>query len=307
MSRSVSKRLTEHLSTHKGNQMKITQTDNSYRHTPQTAKEPQRTLEKNTTIKTESSSVSISGHALLITHVYGGEPNPHFETVLDSTKCEKYYLTQADRDLLSRIYEFAQEQGASPRYVTALARDLAEYRQFQNGTMLHNLNCAENYDSEGHRLSYSFIEKDAATADRILKGDALKGSALDQDFIRYTTDPDHGAYHLCDFDFLEKVITRFSSTGDPDVKLPPQFQTYERKQGYIEHKSKEILNTTVLERMAKKQQAATAENSTTPSAEPGATTTETLKDVWHRALLQMMRKGGWQSSLATFLSGNRNG
>lgn len=208
---------------------------------------------------------------------------------------------------MARIYEFAQEQGASPRYVTGLARDLASYRQFQNGTMLHNLNCGHNYDNEGHRLSYSFFDKDAATAERILKGEAIKGSALDQDFIRYMMDPGFGAHHLFDFDFLEKVITRFSSTGDPDVKLSSQFQTYESKPGYIEHKSKEILNPTVLERMAKKQQASSAENGTTPSAESGAKTTDTVKDVWHRVLLQMMRNGGWQSSLAAFLSGNRNG
>ncbi|WP_157383986.1 hypothetical protein [Pseudomonas asplenii] len=285
--------------------MKITQTDNSYNYTSQPTKAPQKTPEKNA-ITTAPPSVSISGYALLITHIYNGEPNPCFETKFDTDKSDKYYLTQADRDLLARIYEFAQEQGASPKHVTSLAWDLADYRKYQNGRMMGNLNSGHMYDNDGHRLSYSFVAKDAATADRVLKGEAIKGSLLDQDFIRYTTDPGLGTHHFSDFDFLEKVITRFSSTGDPDVKLPPQFQNYERKKGYIEHKSKEILNPTVLERMAKKQQASTAENSTTPSTAPDTKTTETLKDVWHRALLQMMRKGGWQSSLATFLSGNRN-
>ncbi|MGY2170733.1 hypothetical protein [Pseudomonas gingeri] len=288
--------------------MKITQSETPLNFPPpQTKAAPAPTVVEHPLASSPPPAVSLSGQALLITHLYGGEPNPRFETVLDSTKSEKYYLTSADRDLLAHIYEFAQEQGAAPRYVTSLARDLAEYRQFQNGTMLGNLNSGNRYDIEGHQLSYSFTDKDAATAARILDGDVIKGSALDQDFLRYMLDPGHGAYHICDFDFLEKVITRFSTTGDPDVTLPPQFQTYQSHQGYIEHKSREILEPVTLERLARQKQEATGQNPAAPNPAPDSEKAETLQDIWRRSLLQMVRNGGWQSSLATFLSRNRNG
>ncbi|NWE68701.1 hypothetical protein HX857_08285 [Pseudomonas gingeri] len=288
--------------------MKITSSEKPYLHSPQKNEKTENPLPSTSTTTTNTpSSISISGQALLLTHLYSGQVNPPFETVLDPIKSEKYYLTQADRDLLASIYEFAQEQGAAPRYVTALARDLANYRKFQNGTMLGSLNSGHMYDIEGHQLSYSFIDKDAATATRILDGDVIKGSALDQDFLRYMLDPGHGAYHICDFDFLEKVVTRFSTTGDPDVTLPPQFQTYQSHQGYIEHKSSEILEPVTLERLARQKQEATGQNPATSPSAPDAEKAETLRDIWRRSLLQMVRNGGWQSSLATFLSRNRNG
>ncbi|NWB29570.1 hypothetical protein [Pseudomonas gingeri] len=288
--------------------MKITQSENPYNFPSARMKAaPAPPTTKNSVPATTSNSVSLSGEALLITHLYGGELNPPFETVLDTTKSGKYYLTKADRDLLARIYEFAQEQGAAPRYVTSLARELADYRQFKNGALLGSLNSGDIYDIEGHQLSYSFIDKDAATAARILDGEAIKGSALDQGFLRYLLDPGYSAFNICDFDFLEKVVTRFSTTGDPEVALAPHFQTYQRHQSYIEHKSREILNPLALERLAKQKQEATGQNPTAPPPAPGSEKTETLKDIWRRSLLQMVRNGGWQSSLATFLSRNRNG
>lgn len=59
---------------------------------------------------------------------------------------------------------------------------------------LENFNNGHNYDAQGHQLTVSFNDKDAATASRILNGSAIGSTRTDQGFLRHILDPGYGAF-----------------------------------------------------------------------------------------------------------------
>ncbi|EGH97412.1 hypothetical protein ALQ85_04649 [Pseudomonas syringae] len=193
----------------------------------------------------QDSSVTISGEALLKQRVFGLTDPNRSAPLLGKAECgtsmpEASFLTRDDRRLLGDIYEFARDQGADLSYVDDLAFGLASYREKDDGRIWARHNQGKTYDLEGHKVSYSFTDKNAETAKRIINGDALKSTRLDQGFVRFITDKDFGALGHNHFEFMEKVISQFSTTGDKSQQLGPDFAVYKSQKGdYIRTLSKE--------------------------------------------------------------------
>lgn len=136
------------------------------------------------------------------------------------------YLTQSDRALVADMYAYAQEQGADLSYVDALALQLGSYRQQNNGSIMANYNNTPSYDTEGHRLTVDFNDRDAAAAQSILDGTAINSTRVDQGFLRFITDPGHGALqNASSMEFLAQMVVKFSGEG-ADVTLGSEFSTY---------------------------------------------------------------------------------
>ncbi len=184
-------------------------------------------------------SVTISGGAILKQRIFG-LTDPKFPApMLGKAECgtsmpETSFLTRDDRRLLGEVYEWARDQGADLFYVDDLAFGLASYREKDDGRIWSRHNEGKTYDMEGHKVFYSFTDTNAATAKRIIEGSALTTTRLDQGFIRFITDKDYGALGHNHFEFMEKVINRFSTSGERDQQLGPDYATYKsQKNDYI--------------------------------------------------------------------------
>jgi len=173
-----------------------------------------------------TTKVSISGQALLKQRIFdGGEPR--YRPIAQANMYLRVtdFLTKQDCQLLSEAYEFAQESGADLEFVDNLGFSLAEYRSKDNGRHMHPH--GDTLDGEGHLVSFSFLDKDAATIKRILASDELKTTRLDQGFIRFKTDVNYSATSLNCFEFLEQVINKFSAKGADVPPLDARFSRYE--------------------------------------------------------------------------------
>lgn len=179
-----------------------------------------------------ASAVFFNGQTLMKQRLFNMD-DPHREAPLETvvntmTRGQSRYnfLTLPDRAFIGKVYEYAQEQGADLRYVNNLAFGLAGYRHDNNGRITgpHN-GWPEQHKSGGE--TYHFTEKDAATAKRIREGEAFKTTELDKGFILRVTDENYSSIYHPDFDFLERVINRFSDKGATEPLLGPAFTHYE--------------------------------------------------------------------------------
>lgn len=137
------------------------------------------------------------------------------------------FLTRDDRNLLSQMYAYTQEQGADLAFVDRLANELGEYRKHDNGRLLGNFNSGHNYDAQGYQLTVSFNDKDAATVARILNGTSINSTLIDRGFLSFILDPGFGAIgNNSSYEFLEQMVTKFSDEGAMQAALGSQFDTY---------------------------------------------------------------------------------
>ncbi|PHN64819.1 hypothetical protein [Pseudomonas viridiflava] len=254
----------------------------------------------------ERSTVSISGEALLRQRLFHITDPNRAVPVLGKADCGALhsrveFLTRDDRQLLGDVYEWAQEQGADLKYVDDLGLRLASYREADNGRMMVRENTGRSYDGEGHKLYLSFTDKDAASAKRILEGDALKTTRLDHGFVRFITDKDYGAINHNDFDFMEQVINRFSSEKDESQPLTPRFAKYEYlKNNFVRTLSKEKY----VDGKESVQEDQGTQSTATKTTKPKPVTVESLRDDRRAALFKMMNVTSFKSLFA-LLFGNR--
>lgn len=286
-------------------------------HTPQstTVAAKNASTERSVLLKPEMpmTKVSISGQALLRQRLFGGD-EPIYRTKPPGNMSWAMYskpndfLSRQDCDLLSQAYEFAQESGADLRFVDNLGSELADYRSSDNGRIMGRHNEGRAFDSEGHKVFYSFLDKDVVTTQRILSSEALKTTQLDQGFIRYTTNPDYSAISYNQFEFLEQVINKFSAKGDDVPPLDARFSQY----GYPEKRfntrlSKEVYFTP----KGALRKGTAAANANDPNAISGKTkknsskptTPESVQDMFRRVMAKAFGSG-WEikvRSLAEFL------
>ncbi|GEN28284.1 hypothetical protein HVA01_19300 [Halovibrio variabilis] len=151
-----------------------------------------------------------------------------------------HFLTQDDRNLLAEIYEFTQEQGADLKHVDRLATDLGWYRKCNDGVAVANFNDGRSYDLEGRVRTASFTDADAATVDRIQSSGDISSTRLDKGFLNYILDPGYGFTHSSDFEFLEQMVSRFSTNGSDTTPLDPKFPNFAYKaNNYVIHTSDE--------------------------------------------------------------------
>ena len=195
------------------------------------------------------------GRALMLSRLFGTENNGVEPPVISGVNgmdlkhigmSPLNFLTTSDRALLSDMYQFSQQQGADLQNVDHLAFALGDYRQSNNGRAIYNFNNGNNFDFEGHLRTVSFNEKDTATAARILNGDAINSTRLDQGFLRYTLDPGNGALsNTSDFEFMEQMVIKFSDTGAEQISLPSKFSSFSGRspsESSVFTLSKEVLN-----------------------------------------------------------------
>jgi hypothetical protein len=215
------------------------------------AGQPAKTLEtkalapKPTYAERSSVAVSISGQTLLRQRVFMNDPDVEPPVITDQKLMHAQlpahlYLRVEDRQLLAEIYEFAQAESIDLNYVDLYASELADYRYSDNGKLMNPHNQGLVYDLEGHRLSYSFTETDTVLAQRIRTSPSLASTRLDVGFVMFDTDKNHSSMSHTDFEFLELLVNRFSSSKD---LLPISSRMSRRTQTqfeYIEHKSKEV-------------------------------------------------------------------
>ncbi|WP_248749264.1 hypothetical protein [Pseudomonas sp. MWU15-20650] len=137
------------------------------------------------------------------------------------------FLTHDDRNLLSQMYVYAQEQGADLAYVDSLARELGNYRQHDDGRLRGNFNNGHHYDAEGRQLTVNFNDRDAATASRLLSSAAINSTLVDRGFLYHILDPGFGALsNTSNLEFLEQMVTKFSNEAATQTPLDSQFDTY---------------------------------------------------------------------------------
>jgi hypothetical protein len=286
-------------------------------HVPQPTTEPSRTEVTKRPIpitpEIPTSKVSISGHALMIQRVFDGAEPRHRPISVAGTSASLFmnpadFLTRQDCQLLGDVYAFAQESGADLRFVDDLGFSLAGYRSLENGKRMGPHNDGTAFDTEGHMLSFSFLEKDVAITRRILASDTLKTTQLDQGFIRYKTDVRYSATDANYFEFLEQVINKFSARGDDVPLLDDRFSRYEsREKAYNMHVSAETYEFGPKGPFRKGTAAA---NTTDPNAVLGKRKKnspnikpETVQDMFRRIMAKAWGTGfGLQvRSLAEFL------
>ncbi|WNW13505.1 hypothetical protein RRX38_20865 [Pseudomonas sp. DTU_2021_1001937_2_SI_NGA_ILE_001] len=173
------------------------------------------------------------GYKTLVERLYGKFEHP----VMDTNRPRRFedigrgfndYLTQADRFLFARFYEYAQEQGAELQYVDRLAWELGEYRSLSHGRTLINQNDGTSRDQNGHRLTFSYTPENAEIINRIRSSEAFKTTLLDTRFLEFAFDPGFRPFsNGSDKRFLEQMVTRFSAQGSKDYALDARFAHYD--------------------------------------------------------------------------------
>jgi len=197
----------------------------------------------------ETTAASASGRDLMVSRLFGGKEPAVSDGAegMSSTNIGRLsfeFLTRDDRELLSQIYAYAQEQGVDLNYVDNLASEIGDYRQHDNGRSLLSFNNG-SYDTEGHQLTVSFTDKDAATASRILTSTAINSTRFDQGFLQHLLDPGLGAIgNSSNLEFLELMVIKFSSEGATQSSIDSQFATYtpviSYKDNYVITASKDV-------------------------------------------------------------------
>lgn len=194
-----------------------------------------------------ASTVSISGHSLMMMRLFDSNRSDYEPPFISEFSERTYlkpctlFLNKDDREIIADMYEYAQSEGADLTYVTCLASDLAWYRYGQDGKYKTPQSQTGHCTAEGRKLIHGFTEKDATTAERILNSDALRTTRLDQQYIRHKLDEEYGVLNHTHFDFLEKMVNKFSANGDTSPPLGSQFANYvDNGNEFVKHIEKDI-------------------------------------------------------------------
>lgn len=194
----------------------------------------------------QDTTVNISGQAMLLSRLFDTANVNVDIPVLSSgtTNTGNFYgfLTKDDRKMLDSAYQYTSANGIDPRYVDDLAFDLAIYRQCpdaKNGAI---------GDLAGHKLTFSFGANDATVANRILNSTAINNqTSIDRGFLNRALNPATGPGHAVNFDFLEKMISVFSTSSSsvPAASVNdsmPSFTSYTPPENdFITHVSAEVV------------------------------------------------------------------
>lgn len=201
----------------------------------------------NATASAPSTSVSLSGKAIMLSRLFGtNDPNATPAVMSGIGKdgvLSVYYLTESDRTLVSDMYAYAQQQGADLQYVDSLALTLSVYRYHDNGRLLGGF---DSFDAQGHKLTSSYSPADTEIANRILNGDAINSTRLDHGFLRQILDPSYALGNASNMGFMEQMVVKFSDKGAANMSLDPKFSTYSGYDSAVRNvvitASKEILD-----------------------------------------------------------------
>jgi hypothetical protein len=232
--------------------------------------------------------VAISGQTLLRQRLFCG-PADVEPPMLDVERTPVvlqplFCLNKEDRLLLGEIYEFAQSEVIDLAYVDRLGHALANYRGYDDGRRLHPHNQGKEYDLEGHRVSYSFTDKDAITAERIKASSSLLITRLDRGFIDFDTDKNRSSLRHSDFEFLELIVNRFSG-ADESIPVNGRFQKHEHvKNDFVKHVSKEVYGDYVFSNLQKPEQLPSMKSPQSLSLDSPQDISSTLRQIIQKYL-----------------------
>lgn len=180
-------------------------------------------------------SSTISGRTLLMSRVMRAE-NPKVEPPVIKEFNETtrklpaaHFLTTEDRAMMGKVFEYAQKHGADLGYVDQLAGSLAQYRKSNDGQQMSMVDIATIPE---RTKKYEFTATDKTTIQRILNSEAFKTTELDAGFIRHATDDKYAQINHTDFNFLEKMVSKFSAQGDKAEPMGNRFNRYTGPKDY---------------------------------------------------------------------------
>lgn len=159
-------------------------------------------------------TVSLSGHALLLSRLFGEDESSYTGNVESRDSGDTSlarYLTKDDRAMLEQMYEYSQKNGLDLSHVDALGADLGGYRKFGAATGAKGL-----YDLEGHALTVTQSGENQQILDRIKSSGALSSTSIDSGFLQ--SEMATGG-HAANYAFLERMVNVFS-TGAQAASAP---------------------------------------------------------------------------------------
>jgi len=183
------------------------------------------TSDASTDTASSSTQVTISGKAMMLSRMFHTE-DPNADPVIQYSSepirqsgLVASYLNASDRVFVSKLYEYAQQNGIDPIKVDAYAFDLGCYRSTE-----HILAYSPaDYDLQGKPTARAFNATDEAIAQNIYASKAFNDTEVNHGFLQFMLDPGWDPVHATDFKFLQQVVFAFSSSGsdgsaDPNAK-----------------------------------------------------------------------------------------
>ncbi|WP_062379957.1 hypothetical protein [Pseudomonas abietaniphila] len=235
----------------------------------------------------DATPVSLSGKALLMSRLFAGhlkEPAVSHPSTWLLAVDPMPFLTMDDRKLLGDVYQFASDEGADLAYVDDLACSIARYRLHDNGRRILPQSPGMNFDLEGHEVTYFFTDKNTATATRILQSDAFQTTRLDPAFLRHALDARYSALTYLNFEFVEQVVNKFSTSGTTVEDFDTRFSHFQHNQkNWVKHLSTEVYDLKTrspLDRESTARKDAEGYESSSPDTiSPSEAGSMTLRDV----------------------------
>ncbi len=170
--------------------------------------------------KSTTDTATFSGHAMLLSRLFHtSDPNatPEVATAFTTNNLSgnsASFLTQADRKLMERAYEYAQSSGMDLEQVDNFAFDLANYRFLQaTGNNTGEIAGQSGiYDAEGNPWVGKYNPQDTEQVKRILTDPSVESTDIDKGFLAYLLNPQiSGLTHAVSFGALEKFIPALTS------------------------------------------------------------------------------------------------
>lgn len=182
--------------------------------------------------KSTTDTATFSGHAMLLSrlfHTNDPDATPEVATAFTTNNLSgnsASFLTQADRKLMERAYEYAQSSGMDLEQVDNFAFDLANYRFLQaTGNNTGEIAGQSGiYDAEGNPWVGKYNPQDAEQVKRILTNPSIESTDIDKGFLAYLLNPQiSGLTHAVSFGALEKFIPALTSqNSQPTDKAATQ-------------------------------------------------------------------------------------
>ncbi|CAD6879288.1 hypothetical protein [Methylomonas albis] len=176
--------------------------------------------------KSTTDKATFSGHALLLSRLFHtNDPNASPEvatafTMNNLSGNSASFLTQADRKLMERAYDYAQSSGMDLEQVDNLAFDLANYRFLQvTGNNTEEIAGQSGiYDAEGNPWVGKYNSQDAEQVKRILTDPSVESTDIDKGFLAYLLNPQiSGLTHAVSFAALVKFVPALTSQDNPSA------------------------------------------------------------------------------------------
>lgn len=164
-----------------------------------------------------------TGYSTMLEELYGGNETESVSGVNGAGYGENIhrgrldFLTKSDRDLIGKMYDYADQNNIDHQYIRSFAWDLGRYRKLDDGDLLSNFNDG-SYDGEGHKLTLSFLPENEEALSKLESSGAKNSTLLDKGFIDFMSDPGlAGLNPSGSYEFLSQMASVFNTN---DLSTP---------------------------------------------------------------------------------------